>query len=690
MKSLFKIIQVLIFVFILTGCYTNVIEDSNIVQPTEEIKNTTVKGTVNIDGTDLSVQTVMGKSRLDGGYFEVPSIVCDIPQLLFIDDNNDNTILMARGFYSSNDYINIDVQSTVLALVTSHPLLSPITGDDFYKLITLITNAEHYQDLYNEVAMSIENRQDIFDTNNMSLLLALSNLMEDICGGNNIMTRSVISNWELLNINNPYPFLVEIKDNIMSITNTALSPKYDGTIYHSIIGTQKMVIPTRDGYGGLELIKQATYGWSSGAWGDLGNGEPVEFKFTDEGEYKFLFMRNDLDFYLNFVKDLFDEFGFSFQDIMLHPFINDIAGKALMDGLLTLQPGADPVDMFKELADVVVDYFTDDVFKITSEGKAFYEKYPNAESHLGKAAKILKYYSLIKGASNALLRIGWKIKAPEKVDFCLCYYNGEVSSCTETSLVKVEHTDEQRGFANQKLLLPIQVLVSSMASDGNYVESSYQKVKFEVLSGGGSVSERITDTNETNFAETSWTLGDEGEQKVRAIVIDMITGQEVSNEVIFTAILEEDADLTVRLDWHKLSGNTDIDLHVTDPYGEEIAYYNMSSASGGWLDRDDVVGPGPEHIHWAKAPSGVYLVQVHYYGSESGAVTSFEVNINANGKNFGPYRGSIGYDQLITIGAITMPEATITQIRSSNSAPIFIEKMKMEENKKSYPRKNKK
>ena len=159
----------------------------------------------------------------------------------------------------------------------------------------------------------------------------------------------------------------------------------------------------------------------------------------------------------------------------------------------------------------------------------------------------------------------------------------------------------------------------------------------------------------------------------------MVTGVEVSNPVYFTATIRENADLTIRLDWNKLSGDTDIDLHVTDPYGEEIAYYNMRSASGGWLDRDDVIGPGPEHICWSEAPSGAYLIQVHYFYSESKAVTSYTVTINANGQNYGPFVGSIADQQLVTIGVLNLPSGEFTR-SSDDSMPVFIEKHEVIEN----------
>ena len=89
-----------------------------------------------------------------------------------------------------------------------------------------------------------------------------------------------------------------------------------------------------------------------------------------------------------------------------------------------------------------------------------------------------------------------------------------------------------------------------------------------------------------NIASVEWTLGESGEQEVRAVVIDIITEKEISEPVYFKANLEK-AEITVRLDWSQHSGNTDIDLHVIDPNGDRICFYQMTSPSGGYLDRDD-------------------------------------------------------------------------------------------------------
>ncbi len=87
----------------------------------------------------------------------------------------------------------------------------------------------------------------------------------------------------------------------------------------------------------------------------------------------------------------------------------------------------------------------------------------------------------------------------------------------------------------------------------------------------------------------------------------------------------------IGLSWDTTS---DIDLHVTDPRGETIWYNHESSNSGGYLDRDDINGFGPENIYWMDGgPDGTYKVQVDYYGPSNGPSTKYVVKI-INGLGF--------------------------------------------------------
>jgi len=82
-------------------------------------------------------------------------------------------------------------------------------------------------------------------------------------------------------------------------------------------------------------------------------------------------------------------------------------------------------------------------------------------------------------------------------------------------------------------------------------------------------------------------------------------------------------DVVVLLTWD--TAGTDLDLHVTDPSGEECDYGNRRTASGGALEVDDTDGFGPEIFAQDHAPAGVYEVAVAAYDVGSAAQTHAEV-----------------------------------------------------------------
>ena len=87
----------------------------------------------------------------------------------------------------------------------------------------------------------------------------------------------------------------------------------------------------------------------------------------------------------------------------------------------------------------------------------------------------------------------------------------------------------------------------------------------------------------------------------------------VINDVGETTALALPVGLRVTLRWDL--NDTDIDLHVTDPNGEEVYYGHRSSYQGGALSRDFTGGYGPEEFILRDPKPGDYQVSVVYFGS---------------------------------------------------------------------------
>ncbi len=107
-------------------------------------------------------------------------------------------------------------------------------------------------------------------------------------------------------------------------------------------------------------------------------------------------------------------------------------------------------------------------------------------------------------------------------------------------------------------------------------------------------------------------------------------------------------DVQITLVW---DDTNDLDLHVTDPNGEEIFYNHTSSASGGRLDVDANAGcsgttSSPrENIFWPTglAPTGTYTVTVVYFKGcgDPPVPSSFTLNAIVDGRFMTLIEGSI-------------------------------------------------
>ncbi|HWO21310.1 MAG TPA: DUF2135 domain-containing protein [Kofleriaceae bacterium] len=85
-------------------------------------------------------------------------------------------------------------------------------------------------------------------------------------------------------------------------------------------------------------------------------------------------------------------------------------------------------------------------------------------------------------------------------------------------------------------------------------------------------------------------------------------------ETLAAAIGMKSADVVVTITWN--TDNTDVDLHVTEPSGEECYYEHRQTAIGGALTQDVTQGYGPEMYVLPRAPKGRYAIRAHYFASD--------------------------------------------------------------------------
>lgn len=106
----------------------------------------------------------------------------------------------------------------------------------------------------------------------------------------------------------------------------------------------------------------------------------------------------------------------------------------------------------------------------------------------------------------------------------------------------------------------------------------------------------------------------------------------------------------------------DIDLYVTDPFGETISYSHRQTSSGGALDHDarGACVPGGdtiENVYWTSPtpPRGTYQVEAHYWGSCGVAgPTPVQISVSVGGRVIGVYNITLVERQRLPVAVFTI------------------------------------
>ena len=96
--------------------------------------------------------------------------------------------------------------------------------------------------------------------------------------------------------------------------------------------------------------------------------------------------------------------------------------------------------------------------------------------------------------------------------------------------------------------------------------------------------------------------------------------KEVSEELDSDDLLYDQADIVLIINWN--TNNTDVDLHVVEPTGEECYYSNRNTKIGGKLTIDVRQGYGPEMYVLRHAVDGRYRVRLNYFADDDTKTSS--------------------------------------------------------------------
>ncbi len=134
------------------------------------------------------------------------------------------------------------------------------------------------------------------------------------------------------------------------------------------------------------------------------------------------------------------------------------------------------------------------------------------------------------------------------------------------------------------------------------------------------------------------------------------------NGVIDEGCGYQSGNIQITLAW---ATGADLDMYVTDPYGNTISYQNRQSPSGGVLDHDargacnaSQANNTIENVFWnsPQPPSGQYRVDVHYWGDCGAAgVTQGTLSIAVGGRIIGAYNVVLQPRERQTVAIFTIP-----------------------------------
>ena len=82
-------------------------------------------------------------------------------------------------------------------------------------------------------------------------------------------------------------------------------------------------------------------------------------------------------------------------------------------------------------------------------------------------------------------------------------------------------------------------------------------------------------------------------------------------------------DLRIMMSWD--TDETDVDIHVMEPDGEEAFYGHRRTSSGGFVSEDVTTGYGPEEYLRKEAQKGKYRILANYFASHRQALTGAAV-----------------------------------------------------------------
>jgi hypothetical protein len=195
-----------------------------------------------------------------------------------------------------------------------------------------------------------------------------------------------------------------------------------------------------------------------------------------------------------------------------------------------------------------------------------------------------------------------------------------------------------------------------LGADSPYTTLQTDKVILALIAAQIALPTKPMTPNTENLADAEDFLG---HYFIQSYMAEGSTSQDKITQQVVAALdtlvappqIVESGVITVSLTW---GSEPDIDLHVYEPNGMQVFWYNLQGYSGA-LDRDDRSGYGPEHYSVPSCDTlerGVYHVALDYFKGDGPEMATLQIEAGLLVRTYeipmpSEYFGSTDYPELI-------------------------------------------
>lgn len=476
----------------------------------------------------VKVQSIEDNQYAEGLAFTVNVLMNNKPQFVIVTDENDNLLMMYRGVMHENENIIINARTTAEALVTFHPLFGPVNGEDYSRLVEIVTSTSYFDSLETAVEHAIARNRSLTDTTNAELTLALHNVMRQVSEAAfaNLEKKSRKGLDEDLNC---YPLTASTHDSTLELRAPSTCPSYYGEMYRLDNGERTKVselyVPSMADYSGMTIFDNGR---------NIEYGEAANVIFPEEGEYEISLSRSNArattDFYLHLASNVMGVLGINMRETLIY------ALSVVLENFVDVED-YDQMDAF-DMMDMVSRVYCGaaDFIDQKPEGLDIWNNWGVTDIML---VQLTDLYKVVRDATNSMMRIVWQMTGTNKdLNFGVRYNAAQGIRSRLNISLQIVSGNNQTAAANMPLDNPLRVKVTARANDGSLVNDP-QRVRFRVENGSdGTLSDEIVWTDANGYAQTEYTVGTSGSgtvQRISAEVIDEDSNV-VSNIVQFQTL----------------------------------------------------------------------------------------------------------------------------------------------------------